>query len=94
MAAATIMFADEDSVTKSKLFSRLQREEGLMGDVKHNTHPKAMYDLNLFQVPLFLSKCGFVYSLENLLHYELKSNDQLKSVVLQQMQELAKRFDQ
>ena len=48
MAAAKMLYDVTDYDTKDKFLKKLEKEEGLIGDVKHNTHPKTVYDLNLF----------------------------------------------
>jgi hypothetical protein len=58
-----------------------------MGDVRYNTHPKIMYDLNFFQVPLFVSDEGFVYQLQRVQFCDLKEKDDLKTVIKVQMKQ-------
>ena len=47
-----------------------------------------MYDLNLFSVPLFLSKLGHVYELQKLEEQILKNGDNLETCIKLKMKDL------
>ena len=47
-----------------------------------------MYDLNLFSVPLFLSKLGHVYELQKLEEQFLKTGDILETCIKLKMKDL------
>ena len=53
-----------------------------------------MYDLNLFSVPLFLSKLGHVYELQKLEEQILEKGDNSETCIKLKMKHLSKRFAQ